>query len=126
MATSKSESTLKSSMIERLFLSFEELETAIRHAQRSLELRPNTPSEIICRLRSYDTILTKQRVLAHKLCDYLARQEWDEVSRHVNLINGLSNFIKDDARSILGENSSSSTGLDESIEDYTSKPTIVC
>lgn len=89
-------------IIDRLFASFSELETAIESAKRTLRTKENVPGEIIARLDSYDGILAKQRGLASSLCEHMSRGEWDEVNRHVGLINGLSALIRDDARAILG------------------------
>jgi len=88
-------------IIDRLFSSFTELEKAITSARCTLEKRESIPEELVKRLRSYDGILLKQRALATKLCDHVNKNEWDEVTRHVSLINGLSAMIRDDARSIL-------------------------
>ncbi len=88
-------------IIERLFSSFTELEKAITSARSTLEKRESIPEELVERLRSYDGILLKQRALATKLCDHINKNEWNEVTRHVSLINGLSALIRDDARSIL-------------------------
>ena len=92
---------MQSNIIERLFLSFEELETAITSAKKTLAKREVVPTAIMRRLNSYDGILVKQRVLAQTLCEHINNCNWDEVSRHVNLINGLSAMIRDDARAIL-------------------------
>jgi hypothetical protein len=89
-------------IIDRLFTSFSELETAIESAKRTLRTKDNVPQEILARLDSYDGILAKQRGLATSLCDYMSRGDWSEVNRHVGLINGLSALIRDDARAILG------------------------
>ena len=56
---------------------------------------------VVRRLESYDTILAKLRSLAVALCESIAAKDWDEVNRHVTLINGLSAMIRDDARAIL-------------------------
>ncbi|RMD86402.1 MAG: hypothetical protein D6808_03415 [Candidatus Dadabacteria bacterium] len=89
------------SVLERLFSSFTELEQAIGSAKASLEKRDFVPESIIERIRSYDEILEKQRSLAVKLCDHINKGQWEEVARHVNLINGLSAMIRDDAKAIL-------------------------
>lgn len=103
-------------IIERLFSSFSELETAIAGAKKTLQQKENVPSEVFERLGSYDTILAKQRGFAKALCAHIERGNWDEVSRHVSIINGLSALIRDDARAIL---SSLSLNSDESREDET-------
>lgn len=92
---------MSNNIIDRLFSSFTELEDAIQSAQKSLEERGGIPESIKERLKSYDTILAKQRKLAQDLCCHISSGDWDEVSRHVNIINGLSAMIRDDARAIL-------------------------
>lgn len=88
-------------IINRLFSSFTELETAINSAKETLAKRENVPADVVKRLDSYDGILLKQRKLANELCEHITAGNWDEVTRHVGLINGLSAMIRDDARAIL-------------------------
>jgi len=89
-------------IIDRLFSSFEELESAISSAKKTLSEKESVSPEILDRIDSYDSILAKQRGLARQLCAHITDGNWDEVARHVNLINGLSAMIRDDARAILG------------------------
>ncbi len=104
-------------IIERLFSSFSALEQAIESAKSTLAKKESVPGEILERIKSYDTILSKQRTLATSLCEHINSGNWDEVSRHVNLINGLSSMIRDDARAILkalsnqGENQDDDTQI---------------
>lgn len=92
---------MESNIIERLFSSFTELEGAITKARATLQSRDTVSPTVVRRLESYDTILSKQRALAVALCEAIAKKDWDEVSRHVTLINGLSAMIRDDAQAIL-------------------------
>ena len=92
---------MQSDIINRLFTSFADLEAAIKSAKNTLEQKGSVSPEILERLQSYDGILLKQRNLATALCEHISNQNWDEVSRHVSLINGLSAMIRDDARAIL-------------------------
>jgi hypothetical protein len=92
---------MESNIIERLFASFSELETAITKARSTFKSRSSVPDTVIRRLESYDTILAKQRSLAVTLCEAISRKNWDEVNRNVTLINGLSAMIRDDAKAIL-------------------------
>ncbi|MFN4895385.1 MAG: hypothetical protein ACK5GN_15160 [Pseudomonadota bacterium] len=92
---------MESNIIERLFASFTELETAITKARDTFKSRPTVPDAVLKRLESYDTILAKQRALAVSLCEAISRKNWDEVNRNVGLINGLSAMIRDDAKAIL-------------------------
>lgn len=92
---------MESNMIERLFASFTELESAIQKARSTFEAKDSIPESVVKRLDSYDTILAKQRSLATSLCEAVAQKNWDEVNRNVTLINSLSAMIRDDARAIL-------------------------
>jgi predicted short-subunit dehydrogenase-like oxidoreductase (DUF2520 family) len=92
---------MENNIIERLFSSFTDLETAIESAKKTLRTKDHVPGEILARLDSYDGILAKQRGLAASLCECINKGDWDEVNRHVGLINGLSALIRDDARAIL-------------------------
>lgn len=92
---------MQSNIIARLFASFSELETAINGARHALEEKGAIPAHVQERLNSYDSIIAKQRNLAQSLCISMDRGDWDEVNRQVNLINGLSAMIRDDARAIL-------------------------
>lgn len=103
-------------IIERLLSSFTDLEHAIEGAKNSLVGKESVPLSVLERLNSYDTVLEKQRLLATSLCEHINGQNWDEVSRHVNLINGLSALIRDDARSILLSLSNSSHNETEDFE----------
>lgn len=88
-------------IIGRLFNSFTELEVAIDSARKTLVAKGFQTPEILNRLSSYDSILSKQRTLAGTLAEAISKGNWDEVSRQVGLINGLSAMIRDDARAIL-------------------------
>jgi hypothetical protein len=92
---------MESTIIERLFESFTELESAISKARTTLNQRESVPSGVLRRLESYDTILAKQRSLAVALCEAITKKNWDDVTRTVSLINGLSAMIRDDAKAIL-------------------------
>ena len=92
---------MESNIIERLFASFTELESAITKARNTFKSRESVPDQVVRRLESYDTILAKQRSLAVSLCEAISQKNWDEVNRNVTLINGLSAMIRDDARAIL-------------------------
>lgn len=106
----------ENNIVTRLFASFTDLETAIDSAKNTLQSKGTIPEEVIVRLNSYDKILSKQRRLATALCDHINKGDWDEVNRHVGLINGLSAMIRDDARAILSSlnlNSDHGTAEDE-------------
>ncbi|RIL12545.1 MAG: hypothetical protein DCC75_00285 [Proteobacteria bacterium] len=101
-------------IIGRLFASFSDLEQAITSAKSSLKARGNISPQVLERLSSYDSVLAKQRDLAQNLCQHINNGDWDEVGRHVSLINGLSTMIRDDARAIL---SSLALNSDEQVSD---------
>ena len=104
---------MESNIIERLFASFTEVEQAITKARDTLSTRESVPEGVMKRLESYDTILSKQRSLAVALCESIAKKDWDEVTRNVSLINGLSAMIRDDAKAILEAISTNTDGLTE-------------
>lgn len=101
-------------IVARLFASFTDLETAIESAKKTLHSKGSIPEEVLRRIDSYDSILSRQRRLATALCDHISKGNWDEVNRHVSLINGLSAMIRDDARAIL---SSLALNTDHSSEE---------
>ena len=109
------QNTNSSNIIDRLFASFTDLERAIDGAKETLAKRESVPEEIVKRLHSYDGILAKQRELASTLCNHIKIGNWDEVTRHVGLINRLSAMIRDDARAILS--ALSTTTSDEVSDD---------
>lgn len=88
-------------VISRIFESFHELERALGVARKTLEHYENPDQKVIERLNQYEEILEKQRSLATALCGYASLNDWDEVSRHVKLINGLSMMIRDDAKELV-------------------------
>jgi len=97
----ESNNTQSPNIIERLFTSFSDLEDSINNAKATLAAKGEIPEHVVERLSSYDSILGKQRRLALELAKHMSAGNWDEVARHVGLINGLSSMIRDDARSIL-------------------------
>lgn len=88
-------------IIKKLFESFNVLELAIISAKKTIEQRPDAPLSVLERLHSYNEILCKQRELAENLDFHCKFGNWDEVARHIKLINGLSGMIRDDAKDIL-------------------------
>jgi len=110
---------MQNNIIDRLFASFEDLDKAITSAKKTLAARTEVPADIVRRLNSYDGILEKQRRLASELCDQINTGNWDEVTRLVTLINGLSAMIRDDARAILSALSLNTDPKQEEEEDLT-------
>ena len=92
---------MQGNIIEKLFNSFNDLEEAISGARVTLAKKESIPTGVLERLDSYGGILSKQRTLATALCEHINQGNWEEVSRHVSLINSLSAMVRDDARAIL-------------------------
>lgn len=88
-------------VINRLLDSFSELERAITTAKLALSRKSNPPQDLLERISHYEHILDKQRVLASSLSRHVANNNWEEVGRHVRIINGLSSMIRDDARELV-------------------------
>lgn len=92
---------MSAALVNKLLESFNELERCIQLTQDVLAQKRGVPSEVLNRVAQYSSIVSKQRSLAGELRDYITAQNWEEVARHVRLINGLSAMIRDDAQSIL-------------------------
>lgn len=101
------------SIIDRLFASFGELESAISKARTTLHRRGTIPENVLERLDSYDAILAKQRSLATVLCTAISQKDWEQVTRNVELINGLSGLIRKDAQAILHAIATNSLGTED-------------
>jgi len=84
-------------VIQKLFESFQELEHSLEVAKDTLAKREPRPEELLARIDNYEQILQKQRKLANRLCEYISAGDWNEVSRHIRLINGLTSLIYGDA-----------------------------
>lgn len=94
---------VKSIIIDKLFDSLQELDRAIATARKTFERRSGTPEGVLSRLNHYQQMLDKQRALVIGLCDHANSGNWSEVNRHIRLINGLSQMIRDDAREMLNQ-----------------------
>ncbi|MBL7662246.1 hypothetical protein JNK13_05785 [bacterium] len=90
-------------VVVKLFTSLDELERAVRLAKSSFTSISSKNPEILRRVEAYEEMLLKQRKLAQALADYIDLGNWDEVSRHIKLINGLSIMIQDDAKALVAE-----------------------
>jgi hypothetical protein len=84
--------------IKRIFESFRQLDHALNIARKSLDRCEEPPQDLLSRISAYEDILEKQRNLATAMCGYASLENWEEVHRHIKLINGLSAMIRDDAR----------------------------
>ncbi len=87
--------------IKRLFESFSELDSAIRGLRATTERNGQGNKVLDGRIRVYEEMLNKQKALALALCAYATLGNWNEVTRHIRLINGLSTMLRDDARELL-------------------------
>ncbi len=92
---------MASKVVKRLFRSLDDLEQSVIIAKKVLSSKDPIPLDILRRVSNYEEILVKQRILAKKLCSHIVGNDWDEVSRHVKLINGLSLMIHEDAKSLV-------------------------
>ena len=88
-------------LVDKLVESFDQLDSCIAHTKSELSQKKDVPNDVLSRVEQYTSIVAKQRELAVDLREHLACQNWDEVTRHVRLINGLSSMIRDDAQAIL-------------------------
>jgi hypothetical protein len=92
---------MSDTLVDKLLESFDQLEHCISVTREVLAQKQGVPSDVIDRVNQYSEIVAKQRGLAQNLRDHLCAQNWEEVGRHVRLINGLSTMIRDDAQAIL-------------------------
>lgn len=92
---------MSEALIDKLLQSFEELDRCISVTKQVLAEKQGVPQEVLDRVGQYPQIVNKQRDLASGLRTHIATQNWEEVARHVKLINGLSAMIRDDAQAIL-------------------------
>lgn len=88
-------------LVEKLVQSFDDLENCIATTKQVLDKKKGVPADVIARVEQYSDIVAKQRSLATDLQDYLNKEDWEEVARHIKIINGLSAMIREDAQAIL-------------------------
>jgi len=92
---------MSNSLVDKLLESFDELDKCIEMTKGVLAQKDGVPMDVVHRVDQYSEIVSKQRNLTSELTEHISSQNWDEVGRHVKLINGLSGMIRDDAQSIL-------------------------
>lgn len=109
---------MKSLVIDKLFDSLQDLDRAIGSARKTFERKDEPPKEVLNRLESYQSMLDKQRTLLIALCNFANAGNWTEVSRHIRLINGLSQMIRDDAQEML-------CGLDKPIPTFAPREVVI-
>ena len=95
------QSDMTASLVNKLLQSFDELDRCIAVTREVLSSKSGVPADVLSRVDHYSEIVQKQRALAGELQGYIIEQRWEEVARHVRLINGFSTMIRDDAQSIL-------------------------
>lgn len=88
-------------VIRKLVASFDQLEKSIGTAKEALLRRNPVPMDLMRRIASYEEVLNKQRSLTRTLCRHIAEANWEEVSRHIKLINGLSAMVHKDAGEVM-------------------------
>jgi hypothetical protein len=88
-------------LVTKLMESFDDLDRCIEMTKDVLAQKENVPADVLHRIDQYSDVVIKQRSLAETLKTHIANENWDEVARHVKIINGLSAMIRDDAQSIL-------------------------
>jgi len=88
--------------LTKLTHSIKELEDAIDNASQNIQKNPKKSNHpILERLNEYKTIVLKQKIYVNQLSKEVENENHDEIYRLVNIINGISNIIKDDAREVL-------------------------
>ncbi len=92
---------MSESLVDKLLKSFDDLDRCITVTRDVLTTKQGVPEDVVQRVNQYADIVRKQRDLALSLRSHLSTQNWEEVTRHVRLINGLSSMIRDDAQAIL-------------------------
>ncbi len=92
---------MSDNLVKKLLVSFDELENCIELTKEVLSSKEGVSEDIQVRVNQYTDIVQKQRKLAIELTDFITKEDWTEVGRHVKIINGLSTMIRDDAQSIL-------------------------
>lgn len=92
---------MSESLVDKLLKSFDDLDRCITVTRDVLTTKQGVPQDVVQRVNQYADIVRKQRDLAVSLRSHLTTQNWEEVTRHVRLINGLSSMIRDDAQAIL-------------------------
>lgn len=88
-------------IVDKLLESFDVLESNIDITARVLRERQDVPAEVVARVEQYREVLAKQRLLAENLRVSLASGNKAEAIRLSNIINALSELVRDDATSIL-------------------------
>lgn len=90
-------------IVKKLFESLDELERSVTLSKKTFSSVGSPDPELLRRIEYYEDVLQKQKRLATALCDHIEKGNWEEVSRHIKLINGLSALIHEDAKGLVNE-----------------------
>lgn len=100
---------MSNTIIDKLFESLSSLRQAISETKKAVSEMEQAHPEILQRLSCYEEVLSKQNVLAETLRGHVERQDWEQVSRYVELIRGSSLLIQLDTQAIISELNTSET-----------------
>lgn len=84
-----------------LISSLRELENSIRNAYSIVASRHPVNRDTLDRLEHYRSVIIKQRSLALDVIEAVNQKRWNEVKRHLKLINAMSELLHHDARNLV-------------------------
>lgn len=93
--------------LRRLCRSINDLEKAVQTARITLSKKPACPRTTFDRLDVYLTIIEKQRDIIPDIVRLMQSDPKDELFMAIRRVNALSEMVRDDARDLLAEISSS-------------------
>ena len=110
---------IKLPILSKLKESILQLEDNIEAAKKVILKKPERV-QYVERIESYESMVLKQKKLTLELEQLLSDKntKQDDVTRVVNLINGLSEMIKDDARLLLRELSRGGSMSEEDLKKF--------
>lgn len=88
-------------LVNKLKVEFATLRSVIANAKGTLAAKPNCPPDVLDRLNSYTEMVGKQEAMIPELEQAIKQGNAEGTALFVQKINGLSNFIREDARDIL-------------------------
>jgi len=88
-------------MVDKLLVYIETLESRISLYKDVLGEQEGISQDMFVKLGQYGDIVSRQHGLAVELKRHLAKEEWLEVCRHIQIIKGLSTMIRDDVQSFF-------------------------
>lgn len=91
---------MKLEIVSKLRESINSLESSIDSAR--LSLGKTAPDSVKKRLEGYSQLVEKQKILTDELEVKLSNNDGD-LLRHVHIINGISQLIREDAESVFNE-----------------------